>query len=229
MDNEATIKEYVYNYLKFTGDNATRIAGHLRICLPYGEDYEALEVHLTSITIKRGNNKGERKYSDEYVKRILKEHKAFNEYRKEHLTLNNNEDMITSQDTQEHLDNVNIEQITPKEDNNTESINTQEAHSEITPPEESTEQSGDKENAPSVEKKRGGRKVSTNRDTRFTLYMTADVLRDMNTLAKYDNSSITDLMNGLLISYINDRRDDIEYMEKFERMKAEREAHKKAR
>ena len=130
MDNEAMIKDYIYNHLKFTGDNAKRIEGHLKKCLPYGEDYEALEAHLKSIMKKRGENKGERRYSDDYIRIILKEHKAFNEYRRLQSTLNNNEDMITSQDTQEHLENIDIEQITPKENNNTENITTQKEYLE---------------------------------------------------------------------------------------------------
>lgn len=230
MDNEDIIKKYVNQ--KYKGKNAKRVAGHLNLCLPFGDDFEAAKTHIASITKKNG----EREYSDSYIERILKEYILFNEFRKEQLILNNNEDMIISQDAQEHSDifsNVDTEQITQGESYNTENITNQQHQSNnevltqntTTTIKENTVQSDMTQHTlsvESVEKKKAGRKVSTNRNTRFTLYMTADVLKDITALANYDNSSVTDLMNNLLVSYINERRDDIKFMEEVERRKEER-------
>ena len=67
-------------------------------------------------------------------------------------------------------------------------------------------------------KNKGGRPISTNRSERFTLYMNADILKDITTLAKLKKLTVTDLMNNLLTSYVEKHRKDIEFMEGIERM-----------
>lgn len=248
MNDEVMINDYVYNHLGLKDTNATKLIGHLTFCAPYGEDYEALEKHLKSITKKSGANKGQRRYSDSSIEAIIKEYKKYIEYKKGQITMNNNENMITSYETQQHSDanliltnltenNIASTDITYTVDNNnvetsdTEQI--QQTSEEIqqasipfedNPPSpvEETKVTEQPVNTPPVkEKHKGGRPISTNRSERFTLYMNADVLKEITSLANLDNLTVTDLMNNLLTEYIDKRRKDIEFMKELERMKAE--------
>ena len=59
---------------------------------------------------------------------------------------------------------------------------------------------------------RPGRPRTTGRSEKFTLYMTADTMKNLNTIANYDNETITDLLNNIVEKYIITREDDIEFV-----------------
>ena len=242
MDDEVIIKTFVYNHLKLKDRNATKCEGHLTTCAPYGEDYETLENDLKSVTKKSGANKGQRRYSDSTVKIIIEEYKSYIKYKKGHQTLNSNEDMIISQKTQEQTDanlmstsltekNITSENITSTVGKGNveapDSEHIQQISSEETP-QTSIPLTVEEPNVPPVkEKHKGGRPVSTNRSERFTLYMNADVLKNITILANYDNLSVTDLMNNTLVDLIEQRRSDIDFMTEFERRKEERKLNQR--
>lgn len=255
MDKEldTMMNDYVYNHLKLKDENATKRIGHLTFCAPYGEDYEALENYLKSQTKKSGANKGQRTYSDSSIQTIIKEHKSYIGYQKGKQTLNNNENMITSQKTQEHIE-ANQISTSLTEDNLTSNTSTVGGSNVEAPEIEQTPQTSEDNsglqniipfeedtspvdiqqitaeaiNVPPVkEKHKGGRPVSTNRSERFTLYMNADVLKDITILANYDNLSVTDLMNNTLVDLIEQRRSDIDFMTEFERRKEERKLNQR--
>ena len=57
-----------------------------------------------------------------------------------------------------------------------------------------------------------GRPRTTGRSEKFTLYMTADTMKNLNIIANYDNETITDLLNNIVEKYIITREDDIEFV-----------------
>ena len=59
---------------------------------------------------------------------------------------------------------------------------------------------------------RPGRPRTTGRSEKFTLYMTADTMKNLIIIADYDNETITDLLNNIVEKYIITREDDIEFV-----------------
>ena len=57
-----------------------------------------------------------------------------------------------------------------------------------------------------------GRPRTTGRSEKFTLYMTADTMKNLSIIANYDNETITDLLNNIVEKYIITREDDIEFV-----------------
>ena len=59
---------------------------------------------------------------------------------------------------------------------------------------------------------RPGRPRTTGRSEKFTLYMTANTMKNLSIIADYDNETITDLLNNIVEKYIITREDDIEFV-----------------
>ena len=57
-----------------------------------------------------------------------------------------------------------------------------------------------------------GRPRTIGRTEKFTLYMTADTMENLNIIASYDNETVTDLLNNIVENYIITREDDIEFI-----------------
>lgn len=67
-----------------------------------------------------------------------------------------------------------------------------------------------------------GRPKSSGRTEKFTLYVRPETWQNLNMLADYDETTITELMNGILESYFTSRADDLEFLAHIEQQKRER-------
>lgn len=77
--------------------------------------------------------------------------------------------------------------------------------------------------SPVEAEKKPGRPKSTNRTSKFTLYMTDELMKKINLLADLDETTSTDLMNHVLEDYCdNSRADDMNFLYELERRKQER-------
>lgn len=228
MNDEGIIREYVYNYLKKEGTNATKIIGHLKKCLSYDEDYKALEDYLKSLT----KENGERKYQDKSVKDIIKEYRAYNDYRKEELKLNNNEDMIAPQEQQTVIEAETTEmplEISINQEAKSEELKTVDTKSnfetskgEGTPPAYTAEKSEGNNTRHRTETSKVGRPVTNGRTEKVSFYLTKETKQQLEALKMYDGIELQDLLNEAIQVYFETRADDMKFLKEQEKAREER-------
>ena len=196
-----------YAYIKargLEGDRASKIRGRLAKCEPYGENYEALREYLQSLTKKDGTPK----YSEKTITEIIRDYKNYILWTKENETMTEHED---KQLTIEATEQAKPEISTVEE-------NTQAPEAPQTS-NENTKATPLPVNIDALAKKSAGRPRTTGRTEKFTLYMTADVMENLNIVAGYDNITLTDLLNNIVENYINTREDDINWVKDIDKQK----------
>ena len=176
------------------------------ITFPLQADYEnILRPYIASKKGRKGNFKG--KTINEWLSAI----NSFYTWTKENETMTEHEDM---QLTIEENEQAKPEISTVEE-------NTQAPEAPQTS-NENTKATPLPVNIDALAKKSAGRPRTTGRTEKFTLYMTADVMENLNIVAGYDNITLTDLLNNIVENYINTREDDINWVKDFERQKEAR-------
>lgn len=211
------IDRYI-QYRELKGDYANKIRGRLTKCAPYGEDYEGIRLYFQSIMTQTSEPK--RKYRDSTIdKEIIREYQKFIKWKKENETMTEHENNQIAFEEE-------VEQTQPEiftENKASQANDTTQNSNENT---EATSLPHTNEDHETPVKKSAGRPKTTGRTEKFTLYMTAETMENLNIIASYDNGTVTDLLNNIVESYISTREDDINWVKDFEKMKEERK-HKK--
>ena len=192
------------------GDRASKIRGHLVMCEPYGEDYQAIREFLQNLIKKKD---GTPKYSEKTVTEIIRDYQNYISWTKEYETMIEYED---EQITIEAPEQAKPEMSTVEENAQTTAPQFSNENPEATPlPPVNIEPE-------TPAKKSAGRPRTTGRSEKFTLYMTADTMENLSIIANYDNKTLTDLLNNIVEKYIITREDDINWVKDFERQKEAR-------
>ena len=202
------IDRYI-QYRELKGDYANKIRGRLTKCAPYGEDYEGIRLYFQSIMTQTSEPK--RKYRDSTIdKEIIREYQKFIKWKKENETMTEHENNQIAFEEE-------VEQTQPE-------IFTENKASQAN---DTTQNSNENTEATTHSAENMYLNLSFPPLTeKFTLYMTAETMENLNIIASYDNGTVTDLLNNIVESYISTREDDINWVKDFEKMKEERK-HKK--
>ena len=184
------------------GDRASKIRGHLVMCEPYGEDYQAIREFLQSLTKKKD---GSPKYSEKTVTEIIRDYQNYISWTKEYET------MIGYEDEQITIEAP--EQAKPE-------MATVEENAQTTAPQFSNENPEATTHSPvNIEEeqqpvKRAGGRPKTGRTEKFTLYMSAEAMEDLTMLTEAYNTNITELLNKFIDDYRTKQTRQIAFLKK---------------
>lgn len=186
------------------GDRASKIRGHLVMCEPYGEDYQAIREFLQSLTKKKD---GSPKYSEKTVTEIIRDYQNYISWTKE-----NNEIMYEEQNKQltiEETEQAKPEMSTVRGDTQAPEV-TQTSNEN---PEATTHSPVNIEEEQQPVKRAGGR-PKTGRTEKFTLYMSAEAMEDLTMLTAAYNTNITELLNKFIDDYRTKQTRQIAFLKK---------------
>lgn len=173
------------------------------ITFPLQANYEnILRPYVASKKGKRGN------FKTKTIKEWLSAINSFYTWTKENETMREHEDKQLTIEATEHakpgISTVEVATQAPKAPQISN---------------ENTEATPLPVNIDTLAKKSAGRPRTTGRTEKFTLYMTADIMENLNIVAGYDNITLTDLLNNIVENYINTREDDINWVKDIDKQK----------